>query len=514
MVPRLFDFEERREMAKKIGRNDPCPCGSGRKYKDCCMRKDRAKVAENSGTESPYLEPGWITALDWHPPVRAAAIHFAEVLERIRERDETGDQDYVEAYKGALDRLSQAMAEARMIKRERQELAPRPDRIESIDDLEMLIKALPTFVRSELGPHVSHWQRVIWPNASPQALEDARVNMSDAEMRWFLRALAEQDIDRRVRESPKTDEPYIPPSAEKLREWSEALAIAAPQGYQGKPLEDFRMGRLQRSVREMSVEEMHAFVRRSRETMSEEEIEEHLQGYSGDLSEEELREFVLDFADKFIKMAHADRERRGSLKKIEDLTTEVTSMTPDEISQLVRANIELDPPLVRRRHFLWTLVAQKGKGVSEGIEFVANEIKSLSPEQKCERILELFEEKVTTSRHVTGEDILEFSNNPIYHMLLEELKVIPLDTLGERLFEVYWTGLMDIRGALSKAEVEPEVEEIKAAAAKLEALVSEAEKIQSEFEKIETEPEFEAATAKLDALVSKVEKIVEEEPEV
>ena len=23
---------------KKIGRNDPCPCGSGRKYKQCCGR--------------------------------------------------------------------------------------------------------------------------------------------------------------------------------------------------------------------------------------------------------------------------------------------------------------------------------------------------------------------------------------------------------------------------------------------------------------------------------------------
>ena len=24
---------------KKIGRNDPCPCGSGKKYKQCCGRK-------------------------------------------------------------------------------------------------------------------------------------------------------------------------------------------------------------------------------------------------------------------------------------------------------------------------------------------------------------------------------------------------------------------------------------------------------------------------------------------
>ncbi|MDA0791886.1 MAG: SEC-C metal-binding domain-containing protein [Proteobacteria bacterium] len=26
----------------KIGRNDPCPCGSGKKYKRCCMAKDDA----------------------------------------------------------------------------------------------------------------------------------------------------------------------------------------------------------------------------------------------------------------------------------------------------------------------------------------------------------------------------------------------------------------------------------------------------------------------------------------
>ena len=25
-----------KKAAKKIGRNDPCPCGSGKKYKQCC----------------------------------------------------------------------------------------------------------------------------------------------------------------------------------------------------------------------------------------------------------------------------------------------------------------------------------------------------------------------------------------------------------------------------------------------------------------------------------------------
>jgi len=30
-------------MKKKIGRNDPCPCGSGKKYKNCCLRKDQRR---------------------------------------------------------------------------------------------------------------------------------------------------------------------------------------------------------------------------------------------------------------------------------------------------------------------------------------------------------------------------------------------------------------------------------------------------------------------------------------
>lgn len=31
------DFDEERPRAK-VGRNDPCPCGSGKKYKKCCMK--------------------------------------------------------------------------------------------------------------------------------------------------------------------------------------------------------------------------------------------------------------------------------------------------------------------------------------------------------------------------------------------------------------------------------------------------------------------------------------------
>ena len=33
-------------MSSKPGRNDPCHCGSTRKYKKCCLRKDRAAHRE------------------------------------------------------------------------------------------------------------------------------------------------------------------------------------------------------------------------------------------------------------------------------------------------------------------------------------------------------------------------------------------------------------------------------------------------------------------------------------
>jgi uncharacterized protein YecA (UPF0149 family) len=31
-------YEPDKRKGAKLGRNDPCPCGSGRKYKQCCLR--------------------------------------------------------------------------------------------------------------------------------------------------------------------------------------------------------------------------------------------------------------------------------------------------------------------------------------------------------------------------------------------------------------------------------------------------------------------------------------------
>ena len=34
--PDKGDKKQPKKVGKKIGRNDPCPCGSGKKYKQCC----------------------------------------------------------------------------------------------------------------------------------------------------------------------------------------------------------------------------------------------------------------------------------------------------------------------------------------------------------------------------------------------------------------------------------------------------------------------------------------------
>jgi len=54
---------------RNLGRNDPCHCGSGKKYKQCCLSKDegaeraaRAKAAAAAETAVPAAEPAKTTA--------------------------------------------------------------------------------------------------------------------------------------------------------------------------------------------------------------------------------------------------------------------------------------------------------------------------------------------------------------------------------------------------------------------------------------------------------------------
>jgi hypothetical protein len=48
------------QTGERPGRNEPCHCGSGRKYKHCCLEKDEAKARaarEKAAAEAPLPAP-------------------------------------------------------------------------------------------------------------------------------------------------------------------------------------------------------------------------------------------------------------------------------------------------------------------------------------------------------------------------------------------------------------------------------------------------------------------------
>jgi hypothetical protein len=69
-------------VSSKIGRNESCPCGSGLKYKRCCLEKDQQgrQSAESSSQGAPVTAEGmvkWIRELPWK---RTADQQLAEML--------------------------------------------------------------------------------------------------------------------------------------------------------------------------------------------------------------------------------------------------------------------------------------------------------------------------------------------------------------------------------------------------------------------------------------------------
>jgi hypothetical protein len=60
-------------MIERPGRNEPCPCGSGRKYKHCCLEKDeglasaaRAAAAAEGAAQSAEAAVGRTRAPKHH----------------------------------------------------------------------------------------------------------------------------------------------------------------------------------------------------------------------------------------------------------------------------------------------------------------------------------------------------------------------------------------------------------------------------------------------------------------
>jgi hypothetical protein len=59
------------QASAQPGRNEPCHCGSGRKYKHCCLAKDDTKASEaraKAAAEVPTQLPEAVAATPTRPP--------------------------------------------------------------------------------------------------------------------------------------------------------------------------------------------------------------------------------------------------------------------------------------------------------------------------------------------------------------------------------------------------------------------------------------------------------------
>jgi tetratricopeptide (TPR) repeat protein len=92
----------------KIGRNDPCPCGSGHKYKRCCLPRDEAAAAAERAA-APALDRETVAPVEWvsdDDGLDAASNIVIDLIDAGRLDDaERAAQDLLERYPEVHDGL-------------------------------------------------------------------------------------------------------------------------------------------------------------------------------------------------------------------------------------------------------------------------------------------------------------------------------------------------------------------------------------------------------------------------
>jgi hypothetical protein len=93
-------------MAEKPGRNAPCPCGSGKKYKKCCMDKDEQERFNDANREFEESLTG--TPLDEYFMLFRMLLIYAEKVRMTPGEDgkefDRGEKDFIRDFKPGQDR--------------------------------------------------------------------------------------------------------------------------------------------------------------------------------------------------------------------------------------------------------------------------------------------------------------------------------------------------------------------------------------------------------------------------
>lgn len=167
----------------KPGRNDPCPCGSGNKYKKCCLAKDEAAFLAQLGsakTREELTEDAARRALRAIPHL--PGIH--ELKTAIAARRGMSE-DNLQRYDELMDASDAVVDLVRSAKLDAAEVAARdllarfPDQPDGWDRLGMVYEA-----RGENQKAAESYRKVIEfirqrPDAHPPGFEDPFVTLVD-----------------------------------------------------------------------------------------------------------------------------------------------------------------------------------------------------------------------------------------------------------------------------------------------------------------------------------------------
>jgi len=97
-------------MASKVGRNDPCPCGSGRKYKKCCLDKDETQSRQPTSPPPPTQGALAVGAVSSGVFSQAKALkdpEVAEVPQEVSPAEQRWERFFSDFESAPLDRRLQ-----------------------------------------------------------------------------------------------------------------------------------------------------------------------------------------------------------------------------------------------------------------------------------------------------------------------------------------------------------------------------------------------------------------------
>lgn len=95
----------------RTGRNDPCPCGSGKKYKHCCLEKDRAAELAPAIAQRAALQAQMANRVALRKDYEDELLESLATLQEARDLDTASNAVVDLVHAGRLDEAEQAARE-------------------------------------------------------------------------------------------------------------------------------------------------------------------------------------------------------------------------------------------------------------------------------------------------------------------------------------------------------------------------------------------------------------------